>query len=153
MILPRRIRSYNKRGGHWADYSERQAWKKLIGTAEVTTDGSVKLPAVGRMKLEITRFAPQKRYILDVDNLAAGAKRLIDTLVEYGYLIDDDRAAIEGPFLSQKISSDKCYWAVVKITEAAEQQAPALEVVSPSDFSRMRARLSRQFAQCAMRAA
>lgn len=143
MILPRRVRSYNKRGGHWADYGERQAWKKMLGAADITSDGTIKTPVTGRMRLELTRFAPTKRYLLDGDNFAAGAKRLIDTLVEFGYLLDDDRESIDGPYLYQKLADDKCYWTVVKITEAAEQRAPQLETVSPKDFSRMR------LAQCA----
>jgi hypothetical protein len=138
MVLPRRVRSPNKRGGHWAEYGERQAWRKLLLSADVTTDNSIALPVVGRMRLEITRLAPTKRYILDVDNMAASVKRLLDTLVECGFLLDDDRESIDGPYLSQKISQDACYWTIVKITEAAEQQAPKVEVVSPKDFSRLR---------------
>jgi hypothetical protein len=117
MRLPRRLRSYNQRGGHWSEYSDRQAWAKLLREAVFTTDGSVSVPAVTRMRLDLIRLAPSKRYLLDKDNLSISGKRLTDALVEAGYLIDDDRKNLDGAYVAQGLSRDKCYWTIVQLKE------------------------------------
>lgn len=150
MVLPRRVRSYNKRGGHWAEYRERQAWAQMLSAALVVDDGSLPRPVIKRMTLRIIRLAPTKRYTLDGDNYSAGAKRLIDSLVKAGFLVDDDRRWVDGPVLEQQLAADKCYWTIVVLTEAEQQEAPALKIVHRADFAKMRSpnRVRRRLAPC-----
>jgi hypothetical protein len=119
MRLPRRLRSYNQRGGHWSEFSDRQAWANLLATTTVTSDGSITLPVKTRMRLDLIRLAPSKRYLLDKDNLSVSGKRLTDALVKAGYLIDDDRTHLDGAYVVQGLSRDKKYWTLVQLKEAA----------------------------------
>lgn len=118
MLLPKRLKSLNSRGGHWEEAGERRAWEEMIATASVITDGSVKGPAVGRRRLAIVRLAPSRRYLLDKTNLDACGKRLEDALVALGYLIDDDRFGVDGPFITQAVSADIYYWVVLTLADA-----------------------------------
>lgn len=118
MLLPRRLRGLNSRGGHWAEAGERKAWELMLTTAEFATDGSVVLPVTCRRRLEIIRLAPHRRYLLDKTNLDACGKRLEDALVALGYLVDDDRFGVDGPHITQGVSRDRCYWAVVTLLPA-----------------------------------
>jgi hypothetical protein len=139
MMLPRRLRSPNQRGNWRSDHGERQAWALLIAKAESTVDfnetkvlygGSIK-PVNTRMKLEIMRLAPNQRYMMDEDNLAASTKRLQDSLKEAGYIVDDNRRWLEGPVVTQGVSDDKCYWVIVTLSEAAELAVYDFPVISP----------------------
>ena len=144
LTLPRRLRSYNRRGGFWSEYRDRQMWAKLIDEAVVDTDHTIALPVTERMRLELIRMAPNKRYMLDKDNLEISGKRLVDSLVSKGYLVDDNRYWLDGPWLSQAISSDKCYWTLAKLTIAAPYEESKDEAQSPDVLAkRLLARLHR----------
>lgn len=134
MVLPRRLKSLNKRGGWRGEYSERMAWQKLLAEADVTDDGSLKRPVIGRMRLDVIRMAPSKRYLLDVTNLGASVKRLEDSLVEAGYLLNDDLKSVDGPFMSQAIATDKFYWTIVTLTEAPDY-VDRIARVDPRSFT------------------
>lgn len=119
MLLPKRLPSLNARGGHWEQAKERRDWEALIAGASVITDGSVTLPVDARRRLSIVRLCPTKRYLLDTTNLASCGKRLEDSLVALGYLMGDDRFGVDGPFITQGVSADCYYWAIVTISWAA----------------------------------
>lgn len=119
MLLPKRLKSLNaRRGGHWEEHSERLAWEELIAKASVVSDGTVTRPATDRRRLAIVRLAPSRRYLLDKTNLDASGKRLEDALVALGYLVTDDRFGVDGPFITQALSADNCYWTVVTLAAA-----------------------------------
>lgn len=134
MMVPKPLKSLNKRGGFWAEHQERRAWEKIIKECGVVSDGSVTLPVSERRRLEVVRLAPSRRYLLDKTNLDACAKRLEDALVALGYLVNDDRFGVEGPFITQGVSSDKCYWALVTIS-AAQAYVDDIHILNPQDLA------------------
>lgn len=137
MLLPRRLRSYNQRGGHWSEYSDRKGWLKLLSDATFPeNDGTYQLPVKGRVRLELQRLAPSKRYLLDKENLEISGKRLVDTLVELGYMIDDARKWCDGPWVTQGVSADKRYWTIVTLSPIAPFKEDPEIVVSPTEAVR-----------------
>lgn len=119
MLLPKRLRSLNARGGHWVEAGERRAWEEMLASADIVTDGSMPVTAGGRRRLTMVRLAPSRRYLLDKTNLDGCGKRLEDALVALGYLIDDDRFGVDGPFITQAVSADIYYWVVLTLEETA----------------------------------
>lgn len=134
MLLPRRLRSYNRRGGHWSEYRDRKAWQQVLTESiRSADDGTFTLPTKKRMRLELLRLAPSKRYLLDKENLEVSGKRLVDTLVEYGYLVDDERRWCDGPWVTQGVSDDNCYWTIVTLSQAPAYDETGDMVICPQD--------------------
>lgn len=137
MLLPKRLRSPNQRANWRSDHGERKAWTKLIESAEASIDWNTireqfgsPVPVITRMRLEILRLAPNQRYMMDADNLAFCAKRLQDTLKEKGYIIDDNMRWLDGPYVTQAVSEDKCYWTIVTLSPAADSTLHEFPVIS-----------------------
>jgi len=83
--------SQNTRDGqHWARrHRDKGAWWWSIRAAE----GFLDIPrATGRRRLTIERHG---RKLLDMDNMAAGCKALVDVIKHRGLILDDNPAACE----------------------------------------------------------
>lgn len=78
---------------HWrkAHKSKQDMAKALLGA--IGNSGQMQaMKATGKRRLTIVRFGVRK---LDIPNLIGGAKGLIDSLVAYGLLKDDDEDHLE----------------------------------------------------------
>ena len=76
---------------HWsAKVRLRSRWQWLVRAAVV--NGSLKPERWPRAKVTIERFSPRR---LDADNLAGGAKQLMDCLVREGFIEDDSPRHVE----------------------------------------------------------
>jgi hypothetical protein len=128
------------------DHGEREAWRKLLSEALHGTDMSAygaPFPVTTRMKLEVMRLAPNKRYMMDNDNLAASIKRLQDSLKEAGFLVDDNPRWLESHIV-QGISDDKKYWTIVTLSEAEGSKVYSFPVVSVKEEAKRRLEASVQ---------
>lgn len=76
-----------------------------------------------RLRLEVVREAPTEKFFLDRTNLAFSVKGLEDALVRLQYLVDDNEEWEDGPWVSQRVSSDGKYWTIVTVSEAKEERA------------------------------
>jgi len=70
----------------------RDAWSWLVRAARLQHRIA---PAVGRRRLTLTRIYARGQRALDRDNLAGGAKPLVDAIVREGLLRDDTPAWLE----------------------------------------------------------
>lgn len=131
MVLPRRLCSPNTQKNHWAQKRERDAWERLIAESDVRSDGSVCLPVTQRMRLEIVRLIPNRRFLMDKDNRDWSGKRLQDSLVALRYLVDDNAKHLDGPYVSQGLSTDKHYWTVVML-RPADAYVEDIPILSPT---------------------
>lgn len=99
--IPESTPSVNSsRGLHWSKMIRLRArWRWLVKAARL----DAKLYAVSplsKAKLTIERWGPRT---LDSDNLVAGAKQLLDSLVEEGFIVDDKPECIGQPQYFQHI--------------------------------------------------
>lgn len=125
MVLPRRLKSPNSIKTHWAYRNDRAGWQKEVESAVYSDVGghrvsiAVMIADGIRMRLDVLRLAPSRRYLLDKDNADFCAKRLQDFLRQAQYFVDDNRMWLDGPYVTQGLSHDKCYWTVVTLTPEA----------------------------------
>lgn len=116
--LPERVKSLNVIKTGLARHRDTQMWEQLLTRAILASDDGTAPahPATVRMRLDIQRVVPQKRFMLDVLNLA-GAKGLEDAVKRLGYIHDDcmDWCDLH---MSQRVATDKCYWTIVKVSPA-----------------------------------
>lgn len=84
--LPMAVPSLNAMNKmHWAKRNRlRGEWQWLVKAAVL--NDRIKVHIIPRAKLTIERYGPKK---LDNDNFVGGAKQLIDSLVNEGFLVDD----------------------------------------------------------------
>ena len=114
--LPRKIRSLNVLRNKLAFWADGKAWESQFAKAKImATDGSLGPCSKQRLKLTVQRLAPSRAFFLDKTNLAGGIKGLEDVLVRLEYLVDDCEEWEDGPYVSQGISPDKKYWAVITL--------------------------------------
>ncbi len=121
--LPRKIRSMNVLCSKLSRYGDTKAWEKEFERAElIKSDGSLGPCSKQRLKLEIVRLAPSKAFFLDRTNACGGVKGLEDVLVRLEYLVDDCEEWEDGPHVSQGVSTDGKYWAIVTLSEIPTPQ-------------------------------
>ncbi len=73
---------------HWAKRSaDKERWGFLIVKAVGNSENMARYKAKGPRALTITRFGKRQ---CDLDNIAGGAKGVIDALRKHGLLLDDD---------------------------------------------------------------
>lgn len=123
--LPCRLRSLNSLKTGIARHSDTVRWEKYLANAQcISNDGSVH-PKNGhgrkKLRLEVQRLTPSRRYILDQTNLQGGAKGLEDALMRLGLLVDDGPQWLEGPIATQALSTDGYYWTIIKLSVAKNQ--------------------------------
>lgn len=120
--LPRKLRSLNKIRTGLSRYGDTKGWERQFLAAETkSTDLSLGPDSNQRLKLEILRLAPRKDFFLDKVNLYGGAKGLEDALVRLRYLVDDNEAWEDGPYVTQDVSPDGKYWTIIKLSEIVEE--------------------------------
>lgn len=118
-VLPRKLKSLNQLKGWRARYGDTQAWEKLLHNVQTTDDDGSFIPPIShptKRTLVVERLVPNKSCLLDRTNLAGAVKGLEDALVRMGYLVDDNPAWIDGPHVSQRVSTDKRYWTLVMLS-------------------------------------
>lgn len=104
---------YNVGGSRFAYAKSRNAWQFAIRVI-ARRCGATK--ATGRRRVTVTRVYSGRQRELDFDNLATGAKPVLDALVREGLLVDDDRAHAEVSYRQRK---DLASWTFIAIEELA----------------------------------
>jgi len=82
----------NVGASRWRYAKERDAWSWLVRAARLKHRIAA---ATGRRRLTLTRIYAGRQRELDRDNLAGGAKPLVDAIVREGLLVDDTGAWLE----------------------------------------------------------
>lgn len=119
LLLPRKLVSPNRIKTGLARHGDTKAWETMLLKAHmVTDDQSLRFPARSKMRLEVWRLAPSKKYFLDRTNCAFSIKGLEDALVRLQYLRDDSLKYLDGPYVEQDVSADRKYWTIVRIRKA-----------------------------------
>jgi hypothetical protein len=100
--IPESTPSLNRsRGEHWAKAHRRSAkWQWLVKVARLDAKLFERIEPLRRAKITIERWGPK---LLDHDNMVAGAKQLIDSLVKEGFIADDNPDCIGQPQYFQNI--------------------------------------------------
>ena len=89
---------------HWSSaHKERREWMNAIGRCDITTETGLVLPAVtfledvlnGRpvaqpVGITVERVLGAKQRRWDADSILRGAKELVDSFVEWGFIEDDN---------------------------------------------------------------
>lgn len=120
--IPRKLPSLNRLRTWRARHGDTQAWERAFVTAEIlANDLSLGPETCQRLRLEITRLAPSKDWLLDRTNLAGSVKGLEDALVRLRYLVDDSEAWEDGPYVQQGVSEDKKYWTIIRLLEIHDE--------------------------------
>lgn len=90
VYIPMKIKSLNKTNTmHWAArHREGKKWETAIWAS---LNGKI-LKASGRMLVTISSY---RKKICDKDNIAGGAKMVVDALKRLGIIVDDTPAMVE----------------------------------------------------------
>ncbi len=94
---------------HWSSAAkDRKAWMNAIGKCDITTETGVVLPAVTFLEdvlngdpvaepvgLVVERVLGVRQRLWDADSTLRGAKELIDSVVEWGFLHDDNHKFVK----------------------------------------------------------
>lgn len=105
-------------GSHWSKVQKaRVKWRKYAWAARVKLQGRpdadhIALP-FNPGALRIVRYGPR---MLDEENLSAGAKELVDALVQEGFFVDDSPAYLVRSYI-QRLSCERK--TVVTLSSAA----------------------------------
>lgn len=119
MLLPKKLVSPNRLKTGLARHGDTKAWEAMLRKVHlVADDGTLTFPTRKKMRLDVWRLAPSKKYFLDRTNAAFSVKGLEDALVRLGYLRDDSLKYLDGPYVEQDTSGDRKYWTLVKIRRA-----------------------------------
>lgn len=99
--IPESTPSVNpSRGLHWSRAVRLRArWRWLVKAARLDAKLYTVTP-LRKARLTIERWGPKA---LDTDNYIGGAKQLLDSLVEEGFIVDDKPACIGRPDYIQHI--------------------------------------------------
>lgn len=135
MRFPRRLRSLNNVRSDLSRFGDKKAWEGLFETMVTLEDDHSLRPGLKcRMRVEVQRLCPTKRYFLDRTNLhGGGIKQLEDCLTQLGWLVDDCETWEDGPYLSQALSEDAKYWTDIKITKAEARAQDNPDRIWPVD--------------------
>lgn len=116
--LPRKLLSMNKLQGGLSRFWDTKAWEReFLSAVVVSQDGSLAVGSGLRLRLDIVRFAPTKKWFLDRTNCAGGCKGLEDALVRLTYLVDDNEQWEDGPYPTQQVSEDGKYRTIVRLSK------------------------------------
>lgn len=114
--LPRKLRSPNQIKSGLARYGDTKGWEREFNDAKLILNDASMGPHMGeRLRLEVVRLSPTKRFFLDRTNLAFCVKGLEDALVRLQFLVDDNEEWEDGPYVTQAESPDGKYWTIVRL--------------------------------------
>jgi hypothetical protein len=119
-------------GCHWrTKHRERKRWQAHIGNAVMVSLGvpvarellgpeaalaGCRGVCEGRRRVEIVRFAPnRRRFIRDDDNLPFAAKPVLDALKHLALIRDDSRKWIDYVPVMQALSDDGTFWTSIVV--------------------------------------
>lgn len=113
IVLPKPTRTLNVllNQHRWARTADKREWDKLL--AEVVAKRE---PKQQRMWIEIDRYASR---VADNDNLAGGAKPLMDAIRRHGLIYDDSPQWIEAHYAQHKSTRLEAH-TVVRLKEIYE---------------------------------
>jgi hypothetical protein len=112
LVIPVPTPSVNAiHGHHWRrKHKEKALWLWLVKEARLQARIYETDAPLERARLTVERWGPRE---LDDDNFRAGAKWLIDSLVQEGFIVDDKPSCIGTPTYIQHLGQP--YRTVVKI--------------------------------------
>ncbi|HEU4727656.1 MAG TPA: hypothetical protein VFT22_07200 [Kofleriaceae bacterium] len=108
----------NAGGSRWRYAKERDAWAWLVRVARLAAAPGL-APADRRRRITVERVYAGRCQEIDVDNLVAGVKPLVDAMVREGMARDDSRAWLELHVMQRRAERNVTLVTVEEIADAS----------------------------------